>query len=220
MACALCLPHVLDAQAPAQRPPGPYVVDLHGAMSGIPSAAPFYPPVPTGTTIASRGFGFDVGGHVLPLRLGGARLGVGASLMRVRGTATGTSATLQVLAPQISFNFGSADGWSYLSVGLGTARVRTEATAPATAPTATAAGAADAASTTIATAAAIQETTRKSPSVSSLNAGGGARWFVTSHLAVGFDVRLYRLAAGSGDETHAATPRTTLVAASVGLSVR
>jgi hypothetical protein len=35
---------------------------------------------------------------------------------------------MNVLAPQISFNFGTSDGWSYLSVGAGTARVNAEAT--------------------------------------------------------------------------------------------
>jgi hypothetical protein len=72
-----------------------------------------------------------------------------------------------VLSPQVSLNFGSRDGWSYLSAGLGLASFTTERKdAPV----------ADADSRTRA-----------------LNYGGGARWFAREHLAFCFDLRFYKV---------------------------
>jgi hypothetical protein len=183
---------LLLAAAPAagqtQEPVGPYVVDLRGATSGLPNDTAFYPGVPPEDTIVpARGFGFDAGGHVYLFALGPSRVGVGVNYVRVRGTAGGSVAVVSALAPQVSFNFGGRDGWSYLSAGPGRAWVETSL--------------ADGAGTL----------TRESGALNALNAGGGARWFIASRLAVGFDVRWHRI---SGP------PRTTLLAASVGVSVR
>lgn len=49
---------------------------------------------------------------------------------------------------------------------------------------------------------------------STLNVGGGARWFLREHIAVGFDVRFHRLL---GTDTVASTQ---IVGLSVGLSLR
>ena len=118
-----------EAQSLTPGPPGPiFVVDVRGATSGIPTSNGLYPTVPAGGSVPSRGFGYDVGGHVYLFNLGAARVGLGVSVISVRGTATDATATMNVLAPQLSFNFGTSDGWSYLSVGAGTARVNAEAT--------------------------------------------------------------------------------------------
>ena len=118
-----------EAQSLTPGPPGPiFVVDVRGTTSGIPTSICLYPTVPDGGSVPSRGFGYDVGGHVYLFNLGAARIGLGVSVIGVRGTATDATATMNVLAPQISFNFGTSDGWSYLSVGAGTARVNAEAT--------------------------------------------------------------------------------------------
>ena len=81
--------------------------------------------------------------------------------------------TLRAIAPQISLNFGSRDGWSYLSAGLGLGSVnsRTENASPGE---------------------------RESGRLRTINYGGGARWFMTPRLAFGFDLRAYQLAAGDG----------------------
>lgn len=100
--------------------------------------------------------------------------------MGVRGTAEDVRVTMQIVAPQLSFNFGTANGWSYLGAGAGPARVKGDLTFTTTA----------------------------------LNAGGGARWFMNDHAAIGFDIRVYRLSASGS------FARTTLVAASVGLSLK
>lgn len=220
---ALTAPVAAQTQTP--DPPGRYAVDVRGASSGVPQDARFFPPVPSGTIIPPRGFGIDIGGHVYLMRLGAARLGVGANLLRVRGASTpqtpvtGSTATtagathpdiettLTTIAPQVSFNFGTADGWSYISAGLGRARVRTATSAFA------ASGSGTAGTTTPARSV-------DSGMLSSINVGGGARWFVKAHLAFAFDVRFHLVSAGSVQGAIDPTPRTTLVSASVGISLR
>src|SRR5688572_20803358 len=150
------------AQSLTPGPPGPFfVVDVRGATSGVPTSIGLYPTVPDGGSVPARGFGYDVGGHVYLFNLGSARIGLGANVIGVRGTATDATATMNIVAPQLSFNFGTSDGWSYLSLGAGPARMNAEETGSSTA----------------------------------INAGGGARWFFKRHLAVSFDLRLYRIAA-------------------------
>jgi len=135
--------------------------------------------------VPSRGFGADLGGHVYLFDLGPARVGFGASVMLVRASVTAPSTTdpgaaagqeltltMRVVAPQISFNFGSRDGWSYLSAGLGAGVVNTEA--------------------------ALEAPGQHSGRTQAVNFGGGARWFVTPRLAFGVDVRAHQLAAGAG----------------------
>jgi hypothetical protein len=189
------------AQTIVPEPPGPYVVDLHGAMVKIPLTAADYPGVPPGTTVPARGFGVEVGAHVYPVAVGHVRVGVGVAFTEVRGTAsTAVSPSLpsppspvtfpsirtreRFISPQVSLNFGTRDGWSYLSVGYGSVREMTEAVytpGPTTTASTTHGGA---------------------------NVGGGARWFLNTHLGVGFDVRFYRV------------PSATLVGLGAGISVR
>jgi len=213
-----------SAQIAAPDPPGPYVIDVRGATSGIPVGASFFPPVPTATIVPARGYGIDVGAHVYLLRLGAGRLGIGANVVRARGTAspraprsgststTSTAATgpdvhatLTTIAPQLSFNFGSAEGWSYVSAGLGRAHVRTG----------TSAFGGSGSGTSLTPARSVDSGSR-----SSLNVGGGARWFAKARLAFSFDVRFHLVSAGAEEGTSPATPRTTLLTAAVGISLR
>ena len=216
-AVALTIAALLPAAASAQvTAPGPYVIDLRGAMSGAPGDVPFYPPVPATMRVPQRAFGFGGGAHVYAFRIGVARLGFGVDMMRARGAAdtnasaiagqsTTTSAaavtgtlnaamTITTIAPQVSFNFGTRDGWSYLSGGYGTSATRAEVNIP----------------TSIANGGKGSRERR----TSTLNFGGGARWFLREHLAVGFDVRFHRLRAT--DEL----PSKQIFGFSVGISVR
>ena len=119
----------VDAQSFTPGPPGPiFVIDVRGATGGIPTSIGLYPTVPEGGSVPSRGFGYDVGGHIYLFNLGPARIGLGVSVVGVRGTAMDATTTMNIVAPQLSFNFGSSDGWSYLSIGAGIARVDAEAT--------------------------------------------------------------------------------------------
>jgi hypothetical protein len=158
------------AAAQGQGPVAGYVFDLRGATSGLPKETAFFPPFSVETVVPSRGFGFDVGGHVYLFRLGPSRVGVGANYVRVRGTAPGIVAETSTIAPQISFNFGSANGWSYLSAGVGRAWVTTSVEGESGALTSDSGG------------------------LSATNYGGGARWFLARRLAVGFDARFHRIA--------------------------
>jgi len=214
----LCIAALLMSTAAfAQSPPGPYVIDVRGSMSGTPGGPSFYPPVPENTLAPQRGFGFGAGAHVYPFRLGLSRVGMGIDLMRARGTArspatTSTasgstttivgspgaveaSMTVTTVAPQLSFNFGTHDGWSYLSAGFGATytRARVNVSASDTTP-----------------AASIARERR----THTINVGGGARWFLRERLAVGFDIRFHRLGATSG------LPSKQIVGLSVGMSVR
>jgi hypothetical protein len=174
------------ASAQAPDPPGPWVFDLRGATSGLPSDTAFFPAVAVDTLVPSRGFGFETGAHVYLFSLGPARVGAGAAYVRARGTADTVTANISTIAPQISFNFGSTNGWSYLGAGVGRAWVRT----------------------TVAQLTGTAE--QESGGLTALNFGGGARWFLTSHVGVGFDVRWHRLQG---------TPTAMLVSASAGFSI-
>ena len=167
--------------------PGPVVIDLRGTMSGLPTAPEFYPPVGANTLVPERGFGLEAGVHVLPVSAGPARLGLGASLYRTRGSIESASSVLTGIAPQISANFGTGDGWSYLSAGYGPMRIETSLDVPG-------------------------DTVKTS--LRAINVGGGARWFLSRHLATTFDVRFFQ--AGSTD----ATPSTAFVVISGGFSIR
>jgi len=195
------------AQVPQAGSPGPFVVDVRAATAGTPQDDAFYPPLPAGAAVATRGFGGEVGAHLYVTRWGPAHVGLGGSLARARGTGTtiatpdqpalSTSSTVTLTAPQLSFNFGSRDGWSYVSVGAGPAQIRTVVTSDA-----------------------AGRETRDSGWVTAVNLGAGARWFLTRHVAFNFDLRLYRLSAGQATQTGPGTPRTLLSTAAIGLSIR
>lgn len=196
------------AQAVAQSttPPGPWVLDVRGVTSPVPTDAGFYPPL-AATSVPSRGFGADFGAHVYLWNLKLARIGFGANFAIVRSVVdapvavTEDEATeeapstqrvtlnMRMLAPQLSANFGTRDGWSYLSAGVGIATVATEA-------------------------ADVMPGRHESGRLRSVNFGGGARWFITPRLAFGFDLRAHRIAAGS------ATPKTSVFAVGAGLAIR
>jgi hypothetical protein len=177
--------------AAAQTPtrPGPWVFDVRGVTSPVPEESAFYPRLHPTALVPGRGFGIGAGAHIYLMNVGASRLGVGAHLMRVRAvtrppvptTTSGTPAVqpqqlqvdLQTVGSEVSFNFGSRDGWSYLSAGAGLTDV--------TAVTAV-----------------VDPGRRESGSLATVNFGGGARWFMRSRMAFGFDLRFYRVGAGDG----------------------
>jgi hypothetical protein len=131
----LLLAFLLVALAPGARaaaqslnpgPPGPFVFDIRGATSGLPSTVAFVPDPETTATIPTRGFGGSAGVHVYAFQLGPARLGAGVDVVYARGTTVDAISTLTSLDPQLSLNFGTADGWSYVSAGVGITRVNVD----------------------------------------------------------------------------------------------
>lgn len=185
-----------DAAAQSVRPgpPGPFAIDVRGVTAALPQAFGFYPDLPLETLVPARGFGIEAGGNVYFGRLGPARMGAGASVFVVRGTSDSAVATLRMLSPQFSLNFGTSRGWSYVSGGVGLADVRGRYK-PA-------------------------DATRRSTAMTVLNVGGGARWFVSAHVAFTFDVRLHRLATQEASPGRPGTPATLLASAAVGLSFK
>lgn len=217
MRAALCLAALLTstaAFAQPSAPPGPYIIDLRGGMIGAPGGN-FYPAAPAGTQVPQRGFGFSVGGHIYPFRLGVAQVGVGADLLRARGSsssAIGVNAAMRVttVAPQISFNFGSRDGWSYLSAGYGVTQTRAEVDIPEMDVTPPETQDDDVPQSEPLPAGMVVREVR----TGTVNLGGGARWFIREHFAVGFDVRFHRLSTTAGSSSK------QNVGLTVGLSLR
>jgi hypothetical protein len=105
--------------------------------------------------------------------------------------------TMTAIAPQLSFNFGTREGWSYLSGGYGAAEVRTAASG-----------------TSLDLLPGKVMLVRDDGRAAAINYGGGARWFIRDRVAVGFDLRFHRLAAIG------TRPSTKFSVVSVGLSVR
>jgi hypothetical protein len=228
------------AQDDAPGPPGPFVVDVRGAFSSLSTDRRLSALLPSAANPPTRGLGLDIGVHVYPVSIGPARVGFGAAIVRAAGerapvegrAATsstsavaalpGVSTTFTALVPQVSLNFGSDSGWSYLSAGVGRSSVRNEIL-PAPGMVTTGAGSTgtgttstDANGATASSETTTADTIMDSGGLTTINIGGGARWFAKQHLAFTFDVRFHRLPAGSlGDAT-----ATTLIVASVGVSLR
>jgi hypothetical protein len=74
--------------------------------------------------------------------------------------------TARFVAPQVSFNFGNRDGWSYLSAGITSASVAVRGSGDAT-------------------------LRQESGTLTGWNVGGGARWFLRDHFGTAFDVRFH-----------------------------
>jgi hypothetical protein len=199
------------AQAPA-RPISGFIVDLHGVTSGLPATPGWLPPVPDETALPSRGLGLDGGAHVFVASLGPVKVGVGARVLFVRGAtaidpeADATAATeipdvttrLRAVAPEVSFNFGHRLGWSYISGGIGRARVESEAVVGSGTPTV------------------------GGPAgwVSIFNYGGGARWLINDHVGFSFDLRWHQLSAVATTDDFPGAMRTKMLVAGVGVSIR
>ena len=194
----------------AQDPPpriGPFVLDVHGTVPRFPrdqqladSRALLLRELP------GAGLGLHAGAHVYPLRWKAVTFGLGAdvTVAQARQAAPplapgvfGRAATerLTHIAPQISFNFGDGDGWSYISGGIGTATWSVVPDGSAASP---------------------PDTER----LETINYGGGARWFIKRHLAFSFDVRFYAIAPSTPYFGRSGGPRKTLVIMGAGISLK
>ena len=204
--CAACCVAILLLSAPADaqqdRPLGPYVVDFRGVFARHKQEAVVATDlgVPA-TNLPTRSFGLSGGAHFYPWRTNRITLGIGAHVAFARGSRTldtAGSATVQrhfkVFAPELSFNFGHRNGWSYISGGIGRSTLFVDRTDH---PVSDAQG-------------------RRA-----LHYGGGARWFTNHHVAVSFDFRWYSVAAQASSATGGvAQPRTTLLLLSGGIALR
>jgi hypothetical protein len=206
--CALLLLPATPVRA--QDPPpriGPFVVDVRGTLPRFKQDAQL---------AASRallvgelpgsGLGLDLNVHVYFFTWKAVTFGLGGQLTLAQaqssaqtddGQAVARAVTerLTSVTPQISFNFGTGDGWSYISGGIG--------------PTIW--------SVVPAGRAALPPDEER---LQTINYGGGARWFVKPHLAFTFDVRFHAINPSTGFLGFPGGPRTTMLIIGAGISVK
>ncbi len=157
------------------------------------------------TELPGVGFGVQLGAHVYVFKWKAVTVGLGGEFAASRATSTppaGGDATLRAatetfktIAPELSLNFGTGHGWSYISGGVGTSMWSIVPGAQEPLPA---------------------DTDR----VRTVNYGGGARWFAKSHLAFSFDVRFYQIDPGAPSFGYPGSPRTTLLVIGAGVSVK
>ena len=193
------------AAAQEERPRiGPFVIDVRGSF-------PFFPndqqlADSRGLTLEelpARGIGLDFGAHLYFFRWNIVTFGVGGQLTLARASSSpqpalelrGATERLVTGGPQISFNFGTGDGWSYISGGIGASQW-------SLIPDGQEAGPGD-----------VEK-------LYTINYGGGARWFARPHLAFTFDVRFHAIDPGTPAGGFPGSPRTTLLVLSAGFSVK
>jgi hypothetical protein len=198
------------ALAQQEDPIAPFVIDVRGAFMSLDAAGSAFPLGLEKAQLPNRGLGLDIGAHVYPLRGRIVSLGVGASLLFVRSSKAPevledalpdpTDPTVRTrikgFSPQVSLNFGSRRGYSYVSAGIGTMTRAIDATDGVL----------------------VDEVTGDTRA-RTLNYGGGARWFATSHVAFSFDLRFYRVAAQEATTSSVSLPQQRFFVGSVGISI-
>jgi len=204
----------------AQDPPpriGPFVIDLHATVPKFPTDDPL---LATSrkmelAELPGRGLGVQLGAHLYLLRLKAITFGIGGEFVSSRAsqtppavqtpppgqTGTGTiplrptKERYTSIAPQISFNFGTGHGWSYLSGGLGRSTWSLALEGDESDPP-------------------------NREKLKTINYGGGGRWFIKTHVAFSFDVRFYAINPGGPNGSLPGSPRTTLLVIGAGMSVK
>ncbi len=208
------------AWAQKQDPPGPFVIDVRGAFAGYSPTSVLSAPFNLNKgQMPARGLGAELGASVYPLRTRRITVGIGANYLLSRANKVPDPVALpkdptvrerfETFGTQLSLNFGSKQGWSYISGGLGSSR-RAIQVFPVT--TTTTGG-------TTTTTQSDEPLTAKGSRSKTINYGGGARWFASSHVAFGFDLRWYAVNPSIATTTVPALPRQTLFVANAGISI-
>lgn len=194
-------------QADAQEPPPPIpplAVDLHGTVatfSDDPTLALSRGLDPS--ELPGRGFGGDVAVHVYPLKYRSVTFGFGGRLTTSRAHRTQAQPSelrpvterFTYLGPQLSFNFGTGAGWSYISGGIGASKW-----------------------SVVPDGSVAQQPDEER--LKTIDYGGGARWFAKPHLAFSFDLRFYAINPSSPLAGLPSGPRTTLMVFGAGISLK
>jgi hypothetical protein len=198
------------AFAAAQDPPpriGPFVVDVHGTVPRFGED----PELAASRGLAlgelpGSGLGVHTAAHVYVYTWRVLTIGLGGSFTFARShqgskplsnVEVGRAVTERFthVAPELSFNFGSGNGWSYISGGIGPG---VWSVAPDGQP----------------------KLPGDSERLQTINYGGGARWFAKPHLAFSFDVRYYAINPGTPFGALPGSPRKTLLILGAGISVK
>lgn len=157
------------------------------------------------TDVPTRGWGFDVGAHIYPVRWRSVALGIGGNVVtssrqsqpeNAKGEPTGREAVTRFrsIASQVSVNFGNREGWSYLSAGFGysTFSLSNEA----------------------------YPEPDSLPNRKTINFGAGARWTVRSRVAFSLDLRFYKMSPPSNSTGAPIELGTTRMVFGAGLSIK
>lgn len=204
----LCLMLAAPAQAQQNDSINGFVVDVRGVFARHRSESAVAPELNVvAGNLPTHSFGAVTGAHYYPFHLGKITFGFGGEFVYAYGSHTLAATTaggppgatvqrqFESFAPEISFNFGHRNGWSYISGGaLGASRLYLErADAPASG----------------------------APWRSTINYGGGARWFADHRLAFSVDFRWFSNAAQPANATGIVyQPRTTFLVLSGGIAIR
>jgi hypothetical protein len=195
-------------ESPPQRQPqpiGPFIIDLRGLFvrhKQEPSVATELGVAPG--NLPTRSFGVGGGAHVYPLRSRRVTIGLGGHVLIAGGSQTLAASTagtpsptvrrhFRTFGPEVSFNFGHRNGWSYISGGLGRSSLYVDRE--------------DAPNTS----ASMRKT---------IDYGAGARWFTHHRVAVSLEVRWFAVSPQAATATQIELPRTTLMVLSGGIAVR
>jgi hypothetical protein len=209
----ICLTMAGAARVNAQEPPPPiprFVVDVHATVPMFPSDSQQLAQshsLNSTQLLPGQGFGAQLGVHLYLVRWRALTVGIGGEAIVARSTYTppadappdqiAVEERLVSAAPQLSFNFGTGHGWSYLSGGVGRSVL---ALHPIGA---------------LATDADVEP-------LQTVNYGGGARWFIKNHLAFSLDVRFYEIQPGTSVAPGVipGSPRMRMVIIGAGVSLK
>jgi hypothetical protein len=199
---------VAASPARAQDPPpriGPLVIDVHGVVPKFPQDEQLA--ASRGLQLGDlpgAGLGVDLSAHLYFFKWRAITFGIGGEALASRSKqvppATASNAKVvterfRTLNSQLSFNFGTGHGWSYISGGIGRSIWSLIADGQPTLF--------------------VDEERLKT-----INYGGGARWFAKKHLAFSFDVRFHAINPGTASSGYPASPRTTFLVIGAGVSVK
>ncbi|MGH9408414.1 MAG: hypothetical protein ACRD1V_03075 [Vicinamibacterales bacterium] len=204
---AVCLALAAPASAQQNEPIGRFVADVRGVFvrhKSQPSVATDLGVVPG--NMPPRSYGLSSGVHYYPFHFRAITFGIGGEFVYARSSRTlppsadGTTPGATVrrhfesLAPEFSLNFGHRNGWSYISGGMfGRSKLYADrAGAPASG----------------------------AQWRSTVNYGGGGRWFKGQHLAFSVDFRWFSNATEAATDTIVLQPRTTMLVLSGGIGIR
>ena len=209
-----CVQERAYGQEPAPGPIPHFVVDFHGIIPVFPndneqlasSRLVLNDParqLQVGE-LPGAGFGGRIGVHVYLFKWKAITVGVGGEVLSARSSSTPpddsqgfvpVNERLTSADGQLSLNFGSAHGWSYLSGGIGRSQwsIIPAGQAPTSSDTET---------------------------LPTTNYGGGAHWSIKRHLGFSLDVRLYEIQPGSPTAVTSSSPRTRLLVFGAGVFLK